>query len=148
MTLLTYYFAYVIFLITIIKRIENYFLNNLRGNMMNENEEENKMMVIKENKKVNYITLLSVISAIAVIIDHVKGGNIEDFSATTLWRNINIIEGIVHFAVPIFFMISGATLIDYRDRYSTKEFLKRRFKKTVIPFLFWSYYMQLLSEKN
>lgn len=106
--------------------------------MMNENEEENKMMVIKENKKVNYITLLSVISAIAVIIEHVKGGNIEDFSATTLWRNINIIEGIVHFAVPIFFMISGATLIDYRDRYSTKEFLKRRFKKTVIPFLFWS----------
>lgn len=35
-------------------------------------------------------------------------------------------------------MISGATLIDYRERYSTKEFLKKRFKKTVIPFLCWS----------
>ncbi|WP_338156281.1 acyltransferase family protein [Sharpea azabuensis] len=49
-----------------------------------------------------------------------------------------MIESVFYFAVPIFFMISGATLIDYSKRYSTKTFLKKRFSKTLIPFLFWS----------
>lgn len=35
-------------------------------------------------------------------------------------------------------MLSGATLLDYRNRYSTKTFFKKRFEKTVIPFIFWS----------
>ena len=50
----------------------------------------------------------------------------------------NIIECLFYFAVPIFFMISGATLIDYRERYSTKEYFIKRIKKTVIPFIVWS----------
>ncbi|MFQ9074569.1 MAG: hypothetical protein ACLR5J_02705 [Lachnospiraceae bacterium] len=33
-------------------------------------------------------------------------------------------------------MLSGATLFDYRSRYSTKEFLLRRAKRVLIPFLF------------
>ena len=35
-------------------------------------------------------------------------------------------------------MISGATLLDYREKYSTKVFLKKRFSKTILPFIFWS----------
>ena len=35
-------------------------------------------------------------------------------------------------------MISGVTLIDYRDRCTTAEYFKKRIKKTVIPFFFWS----------
>lgn len=102
-------------------------------------DEKNELIVIKENKNksINYITVLSVISAIAVVILHTKG-QVEIFSRAQYWMNNNIIECIFHFAVPIFFMISGATLIDYRERYSTKEFLKKRFKKTVIPFICWS----------
>ena len=38
--------------------------------------------------------------------------------------------------VPIFFMLNGATLFDYRSRYSTKEFLLQRAKRVLIPFLF------------
>ena len=100
------------------------------------NEEENKMMVLKEDKKVNYITLLSVISAIAVVILHTNEFWI--FSTEKYWFTANLIECLFFFAVPIFFMISGITLIDYRDRYDTKEFLKRRIKKTFIPFICWS----------
>lgn len=32
-------------------------------------------------------------------------------------------------------MISGATLIDYRERYDTKTFFKKRFAKTLIPYV-------------
>ncbi len=35
-------------------------------------------------------------------------------------------------------MLSGAKLIDYRKRYSTREFFKNRITKIGIPFLFWS----------
>lgn len=35
-------------------------------------------------------------------------------------------------------MITGVTLVDYNERYSTKEFLYRRFSKTVFPFILWS----------
>jgi surface polysaccharide O-acyltransferase-like enzyme len=35
-------------------------------------------------------------------------------------------------------MISGANLLDYRSRYSTAVFFKKRFWKAVFPFLIWS----------
>lgn len=46
-------------------------------------------------------------------------------------------------------MISGATLIDYRDRYSTSTYFKKRLERTVVPFTFWSiisvFYRYLIS---
>src|SRR5699024_2326694 len=41
-------------------------------------------------------------------------------------------------AVPVYFMISGATLLDYRDKYLTRVFFKKRFLKTGIPFAAWT----------
>lgn len=35
-------------------------------------------------------------------------------------------------------MITGATLIDYREKYDTKTFFKKRISKTLIPFITWS----------
>lgn len=85
-----------------------------------------------------YITLLSVISCFAVVLLHTNGC-FWNFSSTELyWKTANIIESVCYFAVPIFFMVSGATLIDYSDRYSTKTFFIKRVKKTVIPFVAWS----------
>ena len=84
-----------------------------------------------------YISVLNVIAAISVIILHANVSFWLD-RATPFWSTANIIESVFYFAVPVFFMLSGATLIDYQDRYSTKEFFKKRFTKTVIPFIFWS----------
>lgn len=90
-----------------------------------------------EKKNFNYVTVLSVISAIAVVFLHTNSC-FWTFRRDHYWASANIIESVFYFAVPVFFMISGATLIDYMERYSTKVFLKKRFKKTVIPFLVWS----------
>lgn len=35
-------------------------------------------------------------------------------------------------------MLTGATLMDYREKYDTKTFFKKRFSKTLIPFIAWS----------
>ena len=91
-----------------------------------------------QKEDTRYITLLSVISCFAVVLLHTNGCFWNFSSTERYWKTANIIESVCYFAVPIFFMVSGATLIDYSDRYSTKIFFKKRIKKTVIPFLVWS----------
>lgn len=63
-------------------------------------------------KKKEYLTILSVISAIAVVMLHTNGC-FWRFSYERYWFTANIIESVMYFAVPVFFMISGATLLDY-----------------------------------
>ena len=91
------------------------------------------------NKKdTRYLSFLSVVACLAVVFLHTNGC-FWNFSATgRYWLTANIIESVFYFAVPVFFMISGATLIDYSDRYSTTVFFKKRILKTVIPFVVWS----------
>lgn len=81
--------------------------------------------------------ILNVIACIAVVILHVNGG-FFGFANSLWWKFSVIIDTIFYWAVPIFFMLTGTTLIDYKTRYDTKTFLKKRFDKTVVPFLFWS----------
>lgn len=92
--------------------------------------------------KKSYITNLKAISAIAVVFLHANGC-FWFFSYKPYWKSANIIESLFYFAVPVFYMISGATLIDYRDRYSTKKFFAKRIKKTFLPYLFWSFALYL-----
>lgn len=89
-----------------------------------------------------YISLMSVVAAFSVVLMHADVSFWVDLKKP-FWPVANIIENVSYFAVPVFFMISGATLIDYRERYSTKEFFAKRFKKTVIPFLAWSVFALL-----
>ena len=89
-----------------------------------------------ENKR-QYISVLSVLACLAVVMMHVNNCG-TGFSSDSYWISGMIIEGICNCAVPVFFMISGATLIDYRDRYHTTTFFKKRFLKTVVPFVVWS----------
>lgn len=85
-----------------------------------------------------YITVLSVLSSLAVVFLHVNGC-FWTFGTDARWISANIIESVFYFAVPVFFMISGATLIDYRARYDTKTYVKKRVFKTLIPFIIWSF---------
>ena len=89
-------------------------------------------------KKDFSLTFCQVISAFAVATLHTNG-RFWDFSATeSYWFSANIIESIFYFAVPVFFMITGITLADYKERYSTKTFFKKRIEKTLIPYIVWS----------
>lgn len=87
--------------------------------------------------KKNYITYLNVLSCFAVVCLHTNG-SFWHFTESKNWIFSNLIECIFYFAVPVFFMISGATLLEYRKKYNTKEFFKKRFSKTLIPFISWS----------
>ena len=84
------------------------------------------------------LTFIQIVCAIAVVTLHTNGC-FWKFSATErYWRTANVIECFFYFAVPIFFMITGITLLDYTDRYSTKEYFKKRISKVVLPYIAWS----------
>ncbi|MBO5328140.1 MAG: acyltransferase family protein, partial [Clostridia bacterium] len=87
--------------------------------------------------KIKYLSFLSVLACFAVVVLHANG-TFWTFDTSFRWVSANVLESIFYFAVPVFFMISGATLIDYRERYDTKTYFKKRVLKTLIPFLFWS----------
>lgn len=92
----------------------------------------------KSDNRIEYITLASVVSAIAVVFLHVNNC-FWQFSTGRYWFTANIIESVFYFAVPIFFMISGAMLIDFNKRYGLKKYFNKRITKTVIPYIVWSF---------
>lgn len=89
------------------------------------------------NKRIVYYDILNIISIIAVIAMH-QNGIIHLNPMVRAWNTSLIVECICYFAVPVFLMITGATLMKYRDKYDTKTFFKKRFSKVLIPFLFWA----------
>lgn len=91
----------------------------------------------RESQRNLSIDFLNVLSCFAVIVLHCSG-DVEHFSATPAWGVSLFLQTIAHWAVAVFFMISGATLLGYRTRYSTKIFFQKRFFHVVLPFLLWS----------
>lgn len=85
--------------------------------------------------KKNYISILNVLACIGVVILHTfETGYTSD--ANFVFEVL--IRAIAYCVVPVFFMITGATLIDYRERYDTKTFFKKRLLKVIIPLIIWS----------
>ena len=81
--------------------------------------------------------MLNVVSCLGVLFLHTSG--FWGFGKTRGWVAANFIECVFYFAVPIFIMIPGATLIDYRDRCTTAEYFKKRIKKPLSRFCFGVY---------
>ncbi len=81
--------------------------------------------------------ILNIISCFAVVAMHTNVA-FYNFSYDRYWITSSFIGALFDYAVPVFVMITGATLIDYRQRYSTREFFKKRVVRTFVPFLIWS----------
>ena len=93
---------------------------------------------MENNKKyILYFDLLNIFACFAVVALHVNGA-VHTFAKTRNWVSCMFIEALFYFAVPVFFMLTGATLTNYRKRYDTGAFFKKRIFKTFVPFMIWS----------
>lgn len=88
-------------------------------------------------KRTLYFDLLNICACICVVVLHCNQ-MVHTYIPGKSWMLGLAIEVLFYWAVPIFFMLTGATLMRYRERYDTKTFLLKRFQRTVIPFLAWS----------
>ena len=93
--------------------------------------------VIEVNNRVVYYDCLNIAACISVVILHCNQ-MVHTWQPGKNWLLALLIEVLFFWAVPIFFMLTGATLMRYRDRYDTKTYLFKRVKRTVIPFIAWS----------
>lgn len=91
-----------------------------------------------------YFDLLNIVSCIAVLVLHMNSAS-WNFEDTWLWRQALGAEVVCYFAVPVFFMLTGATLMGYRERCTTLQFLRKRSIKILIPYFVWSTFYYLLS---
>lgn len=89
------------------------------------------------NRKISWISTANILACLGVIILHTNGV-FWTFPQGKVWYTSNFTETFFYWPVPVFFMISGATLLNYRNRYPTKVYFAKRFVKVVIPFCFWS----------
>jgi surface polysaccharide O-acyltransferase-like enzyme len=89
--------------------------------------------------RILYFDILNVIACMAVIFLH-HNGLVHNYSPQlkTAWSQALIVEVVGFFAVPVFLMISGATLMEYRKRYDTRTFFQKRLSRVLLPFIIWS----------
>lgn len=87
--------------------------------------------------RVVYFDCLNIAACFSVIALHCNQ-MVHTWQPGKNWLFALLIEVLFYWAVPIFLMLTGATLMRYRDRYDTKTFLSKRVKRTVIPFVAWS----------
>lgn len=95
------------------------------------------------NNRVVYYDLLNIAACIAVVFLH-SNVMVFTYAPGLNWAMGLGIEVLFYWAVPIFLMLSGANLFEYRKRYDTKTFFKKRVVKTFLPFVIWSVFFYIL----
>lgn len=89
-------------------------------------------------RRYNYaFAIMTIMATWAVVMLH---GSSYVFANTgdNLWKNSLVIQAVFIPAVPIFFMMSGANLLDYSSKYSTATFIKKRLGRVGVAFLAFS----------
>lgn len=90
-----------------------------------------------------YIDALTLLAAFSVVWIHF-GNEIHWYDGTLAWKMCVPIQVLAYWAVPVYFMITGATLMNYRKKYTTSVFFRRRFVRGVMPYLIWGTVMTLI----
>jgi surface polysaccharide O-acyltransferase-like enzyme len=93
-------------------------------------------MLQKQN--IDWLDTLRAIATLGVIIIHVSTPTVK-MAAATLgvdWWIGNMYDSAVRFSVPLFLLLSGATLL--HKEYTLTEFYKKRLMRVLLPFLFWA----------
>ena len=68
-----------------------------------------------DKKRVLYFDILNIVACFCVIWLHCNG-IVHKFSQDRAWATSLIVETIAYWAVPVFFMLTGATLMNYRKK--------------------------------
>lgn len=93
-----------------------------------------------EKNRIIYFDVLNILAIVGVIGMHMNG-IVHTNPNTRAWSTSLLVECVMYFAVPVFVMLSGSTLMGYREKYDTKTFFLKRFVKILIPLIFWAIVM-------
>jgi len=86
---------------------------------------------------IQWLDTLRALATLGVIIIHVSTPTVKMIYGKNMeyWWIGNLWDSAVRFAVPLFLMLSGATLLG--KEYKPGVFYKKRVSRVLVPFLFW-----------
>ncbi|RPF52007.1 surface polysaccharide O-acyltransferase-like enzyme [Methanobrevibacter gottschalkii DSM 11977] len=93
--------------------------------------------VVNGRKRIFYLDFIRALAIILVVLAHVTRAFFQNSPAGSF--NMCFVSQFIDFGVigvPLFLMISGALLLN-KD-YELGDFLKRRYSRVLVPFLFWA----------
>ncbi len=92
-------------------------------------------------KRILWLDLVKIYAIFSVLLLHVATSITTQFSKVSLldWNIANAYESTVRMAVPLFFMATGALLLNKREE-SLSIFFSKRFSKIAIPLFAWSFF--------
>ena len=95
---------------------------------------------IMKNNRLIWPDLLKIIAIYAVIIIHTAAPLLIRYKRIGMegWWIANIYESLSRWCIPVFFMLSGAFLIEKAGNETAGKFFFRRSQKIIIPFIIWS----------
>jgi len=101
----------------------------------------------KRSERIIYFDILNILACVCVIFLHMNG-IVHQYTQMRAWKTALIFEVACYWAVPVFIMLSGATLLKYKEKYDTKTFFKKRFIKILIPWIVWSLISYIIKNQN
>ena len=93
-------------------------------------------MTAPAGRRLDY-DLLRVLSMAGVVYLHTAAGALRQ-PIGPLWHFSNLVTSLATAAVPLFFMLSGALLLNQPQTASLRTLFRRRLPKVVVPLLAWS----------
>lgn len=89
------------------------------------------------NKRIEWLDSLRALAIIAIIIIQISAPIVNEMFGKNMnfWWVGHILDSMTRFGVPLFLMISGATLLT--REYKLKDFYKKRFLCVFLPFIFF-----------
>ena len=98
------------------------------------------MAELKKNssERLVYLDLLRIFCTVCMVALHVSGAGMQAPIGSFDWHVCNVYDGITHFCVPVFAMISGAFLLDPSRAYSLDKLYKVKIFRIFTAFVFWS----------
>ncbi|MFR0554165.1 acyltransferase [Loigolactobacillus coryniformis subsp. coryniformis] len=91
-----------------------------------------------KSKRYSYIDILNIIATFSVLALHTSQAFFWTPKTSSIHQQTAVMQIVFIPAVLLFFMISGAMLVEYKKKQSTKVFLQHRLKRVGMPFFIWS----------
>lgn len=92
--------------------------------------------MVQKNGRIFYIDEIRALAILLVILIHVSKWFVAvEVPHTLFWHFSSFLFSLGRMGVPLFFMISGALLLN--KEYEIVYFFKRRFSRIFVPFAFW-----------
>ena len=93
--------------------------------------------IVNGRKRIFYLDALRALAICLVVLCHICRSFCNTCTIGTLkWAASGMLIDIAIIGVPIFLLISGSLLLN--REYEIGDFLKRRFSRILIPFIFWA----------